>query len=65
MTEKKIMLYTGSQFVLVIYVLKMLMITKEAPFFFLEYEWSVKKQLELEIELMLDIRSLFQRLHFT
>lgn len=32
--KKKIMLYTGSQFVLVIYVLKMLMNTKEAPFFF-------------------------------
>lgn len=57
MTEKKIMLYTGSQCVLVIYVLKMLMNTKEAPFFFgIWMKWV--KQLELEIELMWDIRSL-------
>ena len=57
------MVYNGSHFVLAINVLKTLMIRRLQ--FFLEICMECVEQLELEIELMLDSRSLLQRLHFT
>ena len=56
--KKQIMPYTGNHFVLAMNFLKMPMITLEAPLFFLLVIClKGAEQLELEIELLLKIRS--------